>query len=105
MLSPCVALRQNRYLGLPASKAALGGVARALAKELGPHDIRVNVVAPGILESGASALVPEDVRREYVKHSNAKRLGRHEEIAELVAWLALSNTYVTGRTLVADGGR
>ncbi len=86
------------------SKAALAGIARALAKELGPSNVRVNVVAPGILEGGISALVPEEVRAEYLKHSGAKRYGTFAEIAEVVAWLAQSNTYVTGRSILLDGG-
>jgi len=86
------------------SKAALSGMARSLAKELGPRQVKINVVAPGLLESGASAPVPEAVRAEYLKHSGAKRYGTHDEVAALVAWLALENTYVTGRTLILDGG-
>lgn len=86
------------------SKAALSGMARSLSKELGPRGVKINVVAPGLLESGASAPVPEAVRAEYLKHSGAKRYGTHDEVAALIAWLALENTYVTGRTLVLDGG-
>lgn len=87
-----------------ASKAALSGMAQALAKELGPQRTCINVVAPGVLESGLSATLPDELKREYVKHSARKRLGKHEEVASVIAWLALSNTYVTGRTLVLDGG-
>ncbi len=96
--------------GLPApvpyasSKAALVGMARTLAKELGPKNIRVNVVAPGILESGLSITLPEDLRKEYLKHCGLKRLGRLDEVAALVAWMALDNSYVTGQTVVVDGG-
>ncbi len=86
------------------SKAALSGMARALAKVLGPKKIRINVVAPGILEGGASSVVPERIRVEYLKHSNAKRFGTSQEIARTVAHLALENTYVTGKTLILDGG-
>jgi NAD(P)-dependent dehydrogenase (short-subunit alcohol dehydrogenase family) len=86
------------------SKGALSAMARSLAKELGPRGIRVNVVAPGILESGATSVIPDDVRREYLKHSGAKRYGRHEEVARIVAFLATENTYVTGQTLIVDGG-
>lgn len=86
------------------SKGALSAMARSLAKALGAQRIRVNVVAPGLLESGAARSVPEEVRADYVKHSGSKRLGRHDEIARIVAWLALENTYVTGQTLFADGG-
>jgi 3-oxoacyl-[acyl-carrier protein] reductase len=86
------------------SKAALSGLALALAKEVGKQGIRVNVVAPGILESGASRTVPEDLRREYLKHCAMKRFGRLDEVANVITWLALENTYVTGQTIVVDGG-
>jgi 3-oxoacyl-[acyl-carrier protein] reductase len=86
------------------TKGALVALARALGKELGPRNILVNVVAPGLLESGASRMVPEETKREYLKHSAFKRFGKPEEIARSIAWLALSNTYITGQTLVIDGG-
>jgi NAD(P)-dependent dehydrogenase (short-subunit alcohol dehydrogenase family) len=86
------------------SKGALRAMATSLAKELGPKNIRVNVVAPGILEAGASRLLPDDLRAQYLRHSGSKRLGRLEEIASLCTFLLLENTYVTGQTIVADGG-
>lgn len=86
------------------SKAALRGLAQALAKEVGNAGVRVNVVAPGVLESGASRTLPDDLRRQYLKHCAARRLGRHDEAAAVVAWFALDNTYVTAQTVVVDGG-
>lgn len=86
------------------TKGALVASARALAKELGPRNFLVNVVAPGILENGATSVVPDDVRREYLKHSGLKRYGRHEEVAKTIAWLVTKNTYVTGQAIALDGG-
>ena len=86
-----------------ASKAALSGMVKAMAKELGPYNIRVNTVAPGVLDGGLSRVLPDDLRREYLKHCGLKRLGRLEEVASLVAWLAAENTLVTGQTIVVDG--
>jgi NAD(P)-dependent dehydrogenase (short-subunit alcohol dehydrogenase family) len=86
-----------------ASKAAVSGMVKAMAKELGPHNIRVNTVAPGVLEAGLSRALPDELRREYLKHCGLKRLGRVEEVASLVAWLATKNTLVTGQTIVVDG--
>jgi 3-oxoacyl-[acyl-carrier protein] reductase len=86
-----------------ASRAALAGMIKAMAKELGPHGIRVNSVAPGILEGGLSRRLPEELRREYLKHCGLRRLGRIEEVAKLVAWLATENTFVTGQTMILDG--
>lgn len=87
------------------SKAALHGMAQALAKELGPSRVLVNVVAPGALDGGTTARsLPEELKREYVKHNALKRFGTAEEIANIVTFLALDNTYVTGRTILVDGG-
>ncbi len=87
-----------------ASKGALSALARALAKELGPKQVRVNVVAPGVLEAGSSCTLPPALRAEYIKHCGLRRLGRLDEIASLVSYLVLENTYLTGQTLVVDGG-
>lgn len=86
------------------SKAALTGMARALAKELGPRDIRVNVVAPGILDAGSSSVLQPSLREQYLEHSALRRFGRVEEAAALVVSLALDNTYLTAQTVVIDGG-
>ena len=86
-----------------ASKAALSGMVKAMAKELGPWNIRVNTVAPGVLDDGLSRVLPDDLRREYLKHCGLKRLGRVAEVASLVAWLATENTLVTAQTIVVDG--
>jgi len=86
-----------------AAKGALQGMTKAMAKELGELDIRVNLVAPGVLEDGLSRALPEDLLREYVRHCGLRRVGRLAEIAGLIAWLALENTYATGQTLLVDG--
>ena len=86
-----------------ASKAALAGMIKAMAKELGPRGIRINSVAPGVLEDGLSRTLPDELRREYLKHCGLRRLGRVDEVANLVAWLAVENTLVTGQTMALDG--
>ncbi|HXK17355.1 MAG TPA: SDR family oxidoreductase [Polyangiaceae bacterium] len=86
-----------------ASKGALSALARAASKELGPRGVKINVVAPGVLETGSSRSLPADLRAEYLKHCGLRRFGRADEVAGLVSWLALRNTYVTGQTLVVDG--
>jgi NAD(P)-dependent dehydrogenase (short-subunit alcohol dehydrogenase family) len=86
-----------------ASKGALKAMTQAMSKELGEYKIRVNMVAPGVLEGGISRDIPENLLREYVKHCGLKRVGRFEEVAALVGWLALENTYVTGQAIVLDG--
>lgn len=84
------------------SKGALTAMARTLAKELGPQ-IRVNLVAPGILDDGISRTLPQALKDEYLKHSGLRRFGTAAEVAGLVTWLALNNTYLTGQSMVLDG--
>lgn len=86
-----------------ASKGALAAMTGAMAKELGEAGIRVNMVAPGILEGGMSRDIPAGMLQDYVKHCGLKRVGRLEEVARLVGWLALHNTYVTGQVVLVDG--
>jgi NAD(P)-dependent dehydrogenase (short-subunit alcohol dehydrogenase family) len=86
-----------------ASKGALAGMTSAMAKELGVDGIRVNMVAPGILEAGLSRDIPAQLLQEYVKHCGLKRVGRVGEVASVVGWLALHNTYVTGQVVLVDG--
>ncbi len=86
------------------SRGALRSMALSLSKHLGPRQVRVNVVAPGLLDEGLSRVVPEELRREYLKHSALKRFGRADEVAKVVAELALANSYVTGQTILLDGG-
>ena len=85
-----------------ASKGALTAMVKAMAKELGPHNIKVNSVAPGVLEKGLSSILPDNLRNEYLKHCGLKRLGKIEEVANLVGWLATENTFISGQTIVVD---
>jgi len=88
-----------------ASKAALKGYTQALAKELGRYNIRVNCLAPGLLEDGVGRSLPEHRLQEYLRHVPLKRLGTLTEVAELAAFLVSDrNTYMHGETVLADGG-
>jgi NAD(P)-dependent dehydrogenase (short-subunit alcohol dehydrogenase family) len=87
-----------------ASKGALAGMVKVLAKEVGPKNVRVTAVAPGVLEGGLSHALPAELRAEYLRHTGLKRLGKAEEVAAVIVQLALRNTYLTGQTLVIDGG-
>ena len=90
------------------SKAGIDMLAQCLALELAPHGIRVNVVAPGVVDAGVSAQIFRDVpeRRKAMEDViPLGSLGRPEQVADAVAWL-LSDAaeYVTGSTLIVDGG-
>jgi 3-oxoacyl-[acyl-carrier protein] reductase len=102
------ALHAAQSLPLPApfaaAQGALGPLAMALAKELGPKDLRVNLVTGGLTNAGISrALDPARVA-DYQRFSALRRLGTPEEIAEPILWLALKNTYVSGKVFPANGG-
>ncbi|OIP37463.1 MAG: hypothetical protein AUK47_13510 [Deltaproteobacteria bacterium CG2_30_63_29] len=86
------------------AQGAKAALARTLAKSLGPHNIRVNVVAAGLLEVGASQLLPRSLVDDFVAHCAAGRLGQVREIADVLTWFALENTYVNGQCVVVDGG-
>lgn len=92
-----------------ASKAALRSMARTLAHELLPRGIRVNAVSPGVIDSGAldramPADAAEEAKRQFSEQTPMGRLGRPEEVAEAVAFLAFGATFTTGAELVVDGG-
>jgi 3-oxoacyl-[acyl-carrier protein] reductase len=88
-----------------ASKGAAVSFTRSLAREVGPMGIRVNTVAPGLIETEmVSALKPEFVD-SIIKSSALRRIGRPEEVAEAVAFLASERAgYITGQCLIIDGG-
>ena len=88
-----------------AAKAGLIGFARSLTRELGPRDITCNVVAPGLTETDMSAALTPDQRRDLLRQTPAGRLGRPEEIADAVAFVAGAGAgYVRGAVIPVDGG-
>lgn len=88
-----------------ASKAAVIGYTQALAKELGRYNVRVNCLAPGLLEEGVGKSLPEHRLQEYLRHVPLRRLGTVEEIAQLAAFMVSDrSSYMHGETIVADGG-
>src|SRR5215212_2402502 len=87
-----------------AAKAGLFGWTRALAKEVAVHGITVNAVAPGFVETDMTAEVPDVSRDRMVGRTALRRAGHPEEIAAAVRFLVGDGSYVTGQTLVVDGG-
>ncbi len=88
-----------------ASKAAVQGFTQALAKEMARYNIRVNCLAPGLLEDGVGKNLPEHRLKEYLKHVSLHRVGRLDEVARFAAFLVSDrNSYMTGQTIVMDGG-
>lgn len=85
-----------------AAKAGLVGLTKSLAKEIGSRGVRVNAVAPGFIETDMTKdLTTTD---EILKLIPLKRLGKAEDVAEVVKFLAIDAEYVTGQVIQVDGG-
>lgn len=101
-------LDRAQSLPLPAhfaaSQGALSALAMAVAHEVGPHDIRVNVVALGPLDSGISQGLAARRRKDYETFSALRRPGTAEEVAKTIVWVALENTFIQGKVLSVNGG-
>lgn len=88
-----------------ASKAGIIGLTKSLAKEIGSRGITVNAIAPGFIETEMTAVLPEKVRQELQERITLRRLGKPEDIADAVCFLASDMAkYITGQVLGVDGG-
>ncbi|HVA34506.1 MAG TPA: SDR family NAD(P)-dependent oxidoreductase [Candidatus Baltobacteraceae bacterium] len=88
-----------------ASKAGLIGLCKSLAKELGSRNIRVNAVAPGLIETAMTEKMPDAAREFLIKQAALGRAGTPEDVSGAVAFLCSDAAgYITGQTLVVDGG-
>lgn len=88
-----------------AAKAGLIGLAKSMARELAPRNIRVNVVAPGFIETDMTHELTPEQKEAIFKAIPLGRIGKPEEIADAVVYLASpASQYVTGQTLIVDGG-
>lgn len=93
---------QTNYV---ASKAGMDGFTKALAQEIGSRNITVNSVAPGFIDTDMTHALGEEQRAKLVEHVPLKRLGKPEDVAAAVAFLAGPGaSYITGVTLHVNGG-
>ncbi|MCI0747660.1 MAG: 3-oxoacyl-[acyl-carrier-protein] reductase [Verrucomicrobia subdivision 3 bacterium] len=88
-----------------ASKAALIGFTKSVAKELASRGITANALAPGFIETDMTAALDEKARAELLKNIPLNRLGQAEDVAEAALFLAgPGGSYITGQVLTVDGG-
>lgn len=88
-----------------ATKAALDGLARSMAKELGPVGIRVNSIAPGFMETEMTAELTDQQKARLVRQTPLSRLGTVDDVSPVVKFLLSDeSSFVTGQTIVVDGG-
>lgn len=94
------------YLAYGSSKAALIWATKCLANELAPYHIRVNAIAPGLVNTEMGFYKSEKELSETIQRTPQRRMAEPEEIAEAVLYLVSEQSaFITGHTLVIDGGR
>ena len=106
VVSSIVASRGSPGLSVyAATKAALEGFARSLAREVGPRGIRVNAIAPGFLETDLSATLSADNRSRIARRTALGRLGTTADVVGAIEFLTSSAAaFITGQVLTIDGG-
>lgn len=95
---------QPSGIAYPTSKSAVNGLTWSLARELGPSNIRVNAVAPGIINTDMVAALPEQMIQPLINSIPIRRIGEAEDIANAFVFLASDMaSYITGEILSVDG--
>ena len=88
-----------------ASKAGLIGLAKSISKELGSRNITSNVIAPGYIETDMTSFLGDENKENIIEQLSIKRIGKPEDIANLVAFLCQDESeYITGQVIPVDGG-
>jgi 3-oxoacyl-[acyl-carrier protein] reductase len=85
-------------------KAAIDAFTKSLSKELAGRNILVNSVAPGFIETEMTQQLPEEVQKRILDNISLNRIGRPEEVAEVVAFLATRGSYISGSVVHVNGG-
>ena len=85
-------------------KAALDAMTKSLAKELWGRNILVNSVAPGFIDTDMTSLLAEEIQQNILKEIPLGRMGKPEEVAEVVAFLAIHGGYINGSVIHVNGG-
>ena len=81
----------------------MDGLTKALAKELGPSNIRVNSIAPGMIKTQMNSKFSEEEIKEIEQEIPLERIGKPEDVAKCVKWL-IEDSYTTGQIISVNGG-
>lgn len=105
-ISSVIGLRGNAgQVNYAASKAGVIGMTKSLAKELATRGVTVNAVAPGMIQTQMTSVLPDAIKEAMLEGIPCKRMGTPEDIAQAVAFFAQeASSYVTGQVLCVDGG-
>ena len=93
------------YLAYGSSKAALIWTTKSISKELAPYNIRVNGIAPGLIDTEMGNYKSDSELQKVLERMSIKRMGKTEEIAEAALFIADKADFMTGHIMVIDGGR
>lgn len=85
------------------TKAGIDVLTKSLAKEVGPSNIRVNSIAPGIIDTDMNKFLSEDEKKEIIEEIPLQRIGKVEDVAKCAKWL-IEEEYITGQIIQIDGG-
>ena len=106
-LSSIAALRPRQMqIHYAAAKAGVIALTRCCAEAFAPHNVRINCVAPGLIETEMAHVLPEEKMAEVIQGTPLGRIGQPEEIANVIRFLlSEESSFMTGDTIVASGGR
>ena len=92
-------------LAYSSSKASILGMTKTLSRELGSSGIRVNAVAPGVIDTEMNKNVPSEILDERLKNTSLKRMGDPKEVSDVIAFLLSDmSSYINGQVIRIDGG-
>ena len=107
LISSTAALRPRKMqIHYASSKAALIAMTRCCAEAFAPYNVRMNCVAPGLIETEMAHVLPEEMMNRVVSETPMGRIGQPEEIASMIRFLlSEDSSFMTGETIAASGGR
>jgi 3-oxoacyl-[acyl-carrier protein] reductase len=107
LVSSVAALRPRKMqIHYASSKAGVIALTRCCGEAFAPHNVRINCVAPGLIETEMAHVVPEETMKRIVAETPLGRIGQPEEIAAIIRFLlSEESSFMTGETISASGGR